>query len=104
MPNVSVSLPNNGYPTYPNGESGADSVICSFTYQCTTADDLFNAPDGIIAVCTIQFCRDKWLMITQLSFDDGPTPNSPDLYTFLAQNNVSDKATHFMIGSNVMYK
>jgi chitin deacetylase len=50
MPNVPVSLPNNGYPTYAGGEKGSDSVICSFTYACTTPEDLYNAPDGIVAV------------------------------------------------------
>jgi len=87
MPNVSVSQPNNGYPQYPGGESGADQTICSFTYACTTEDDLYNPPAGVVA----------------LSFDDGPTPASIELYDYLIANNVSDKATHFMIGSNVMY-
>jgi chitin deacetylase len=52
MPNVSVSKPNNGYPTYANGESGADKNICSFTYQCTAPADLWNPPDSVVAVST----------------------------------------------------
>lgn len=82
-----VSTNNNGYPTYSNGIAGADPRICSFTYQCTTDDDLVNPPANVWAV----------------SFDDGPTPSSPELLTFLTQNNISDKATHFMIGSNMVY-
>lgn len=38
----------------------------------------------------------------QLSFDDGPTDVSPALYDYLAQNNISSSATHFMIGGNVI--
>ncbi|CAD6566542.1 MAG: hypothetical protein TREMPRED_002727 [Tremellales sp. Tagirdzhanova-0007] len=86
LPNVGVSMPNNGYPTYPNGESGADQNICSFTYQCTAPDDLLTPPDGVLA----------------LTFDDGPTDSSPTLYSFLETNNISSKATHFMIGSNIL--
>ena len=53
MPDVPVSNGNNGYPTYSNGKPGTDSSICSFTYQCTTADDLVNPPDGVWAVSTL---------------------------------------------------
>jgi chitin deacetylase len=42
--------------------------------------------------------------MTQLAFDDGPTQSSPQLYDFLAQNHLSDKATHFMIGGNILGK
>ncbi|WWC70829.1 uncharacterized protein I206_104781 [Kwoniella pini CBS 10737] len=87
LPNVSVSNPNNGYPTYADGETPSDQHICSFTYECTTDEDLYNAPSGIFA----------------LSFDDGPTDASPDLYSFLATNNISTAATHFMIGGNIVY-
>ncbi|WVR06396.1 hypothetical protein IAU60_003427 [Kwoniella sp. DSM 27419] len=86
LPNVSVSNPNNGYPTYANGESGADQHICSFTYQCTTEDDLLNPPNGVFA----------------LSFDDGPSAASPGLYDFLAKNQIASAATHFMIGGNIV--
>lgn len=86
MPNVQPSNPNNGYPTYAGGESGADQNICSFTYQCSTSDDLVAPPDGVLA----------------LAFDDGPTASSPALYDFLAKNNISDKTTHFMIGGNIV--
>lgn len=55
MPNISVAQANNGYPTYAQGESGADEHICSFTYQCTTSDDLVNPPDGVLAVSSLYF-------------------------------------------------
>ncbi|RSH91099.1 hypothetical protein EHS25_010275 [Saitozyma podzolica] len=86
LPNVQPSTQNNGYPTYANGESGADSTICSFTYGCTTSDDLFNPPAGVLA----------------LTFDDGPAAGSDQLYTFLEQNGASAKATHFMIGGSIL--
>lgn len=35
-----------------------------------------------------------------VSFDDGPSPNSPTLYNFLESMNQS--ATHFMIGGNIL--
>ncbi|WRT67848.1 uncharacterized protein IL334_004822 [Kwoniella shivajii] len=87
LPDVSVATPNNGYPTYANGETPQDQKICSFTYECTTEDDLYNPPNGVFA----------------LSFDDGPTSASPSLYDFLAKNNASTAATHFMIGGNILY-
>ncbi|WWC88619.1 uncharacterized protein L201_003532 [Kwoniella dendrophila CBS 6074] len=87
LPDVSVATPNNGYPTYANGETPSDEKICSFTYECTTKEDLYNPGQGIFA----------------LSFDDGPTNASPALYDFLAKNNASTAATHFMIGGNILY-
>ncbi|WVQ96469.1 hypothetical protein IAU59_003574 [Kwoniella sp. CBS 9459] len=86
LPDIQPSSPNNGYPTYTGGESGADEHICSFTYQCTTDEDLLNPPSGVFA----------------LNFDDGPGAASPDLYAFLAENNIADAATHFMIGGNIL--
>lgn len=56
LPDVPVSNPNNGYPTYSNGKAGSDPSICSFTYACTTSDDLYNAPDGIWAVSLASLC------------------------------------------------
>ncbi|KAK8858651.1 hypothetical protein IAR55_002880 [Kwoniella newhampshirensis] len=86
MPGVNPSSPNNGYPTYANGETPSDSTICSFTYACTTKEDLYNPPANTLA----------------LSFDDGPTNASPSLYDFLAKNNIASAATHFMIGGNIV--
>ncbi|KIR36165.1 chitin deacetylase [Cryptococcus deuterogattii MMRL2647] len=87
LPNVSVATASGEIPTYPNNEDDGDSTICSFTDQCVEPDDLFSPPGEKI-----------WA----LSFDDGPTDVSPGLYDFLAQNNISSKATHFMIGGNVV--
>lgn len=50
MPDIQPSAPNNGYPTYAGGEQGGDDHICSFTYECSTSDDLVMPPDGILAV------------------------------------------------------
>ena len=104
MPDIQPSSPNNGYPTYTGSESGADQHICSFTYQCSTSDDLVNPPEGVLAVgpCVVQV--DEEVTDPQLSFDDGPTSASPSLYSFLAQNQLSDKTTHFMIGGNILGK
>jgi chitin deacetylase len=52
MPDIQPSQPNNGYPTYTGNEKGGDDHICSFTYECTTKDDLVAPPDGILAVST----------------------------------------------------
>ncbi|WVQ73100.1 hypothetical protein IAR50_002664 [Cryptococcus sp. DSM 104548] len=87
MPNVSVATMSGDRPTYPNNEDDGDSTICSFTDQCVVDDDLY-VPSG-----------EK---VFALSFDDGPTDVSEDLYAFLAENNASAKATHFMIGGNVV--
>ncbi|WVW84752.1 hypothetical protein I302_106787 [Kwoniella bestiolae CBS 10118] len=87
LPDIKPSNPNNGYPTYADGETPQDQHICSFTYECTTDEDLYNPPSGTFA----------------LSFDDGPTNVSPDLYDYLASNNISTAVTHFMIGGNIVY-
>ncbi|EJT98708.1 glycoside hydrolase/deacetylase [Dacryopinax primogenitus] len=84
IPNISVSNLNGGYPTYSDGQ-GTDPDICSFTYVCNATTDLTNPPDGIVA----------------LAFDDGPTSYSDQLYDFLASNH--QHATHFMIGSNILW-
>ncbi|EAL21220.1 hypothetical protein CNBD2750 [Cryptococcus deneoformans B-3501A] len=87
LPNVSVATANDGRPTYPNNENDGDSEICSFTDQCYVEDDLYSPPGEKV-----------WA----LSFDDGPTDVSPALYDYLAQNNISSSATHFMIGGNII--
>ena len=53
MPDIQPSQPNNGYPTYTGGEKGGDDHICSFTYECKTADDLVNPPEGVLAVSRV---------------------------------------------------
>lgn len=52
--------------------------------KCLAPEDVINPPEDILAV----------------SFDDGPTPFSDDLYSFLKTNNQA--ATHFMIGSQIL--
>ncbi|KAF7295871.1 Carbohydrate esterase family 4 protein [Mycena chlorophos] len=90
IPNVPVSKVNtggadgSGVPTYPSGYDPNSPSVCSATYQCVIPGDIWNAPDGYVA----------------LSFDDGPTTASPGLSSFLAANNQT--ATHFMIGSNLL--
>ena len=74
-------------PNYPSGTSGSDPSVCSFTYGCHASDDLINPPNGTIA----------------LTFDDGPTQYSSGLYSFMLSNGVNGKASHFMIGSNIVW-
>lgn len=50
IPDIKPSSPNNGYPTYANGEKPNDDTICSFTYECVDDEDLHNPPDGVFAV------------------------------------------------------
>ena len=42
------------------------------------------------------------MKFSQLSFDDGPIDSSTTLYYFLQHNEISSKATHFMIGGNIV--
>ncbi|KAJ1030062.1 hypothetical protein NDA16_000975 [Ustilago loliicola] len=84
IPNIAPAVLQNGNPVYANN-AGFDPHTCSWTVtKCTSDTDIVNAPANHFAI----------------GFDDGPTGNSGDLYSFLAQNNAS--ATHFMIGSNVL--
>ncbi|KAI0677523.1 hypothetical protein C8Q78DRAFT_94630 [Trametes maxima] len=75
----------NGNPVYPNGLDPNGDVVCSATYKCRNKGDLWDAPEGVFAA----------------SFDDGPLDTSAPLYQFLKDNKVT--ATHFMIGSNIMW-
>lgn len=84
IPNIAPATMQGGNPVYANSV-GLDPKTCSWTVtKCVKPTDIVNIPDNHIAV----------------SFDDGPTGVSGDLYTFLSQNNQT--ATHFMIGSNVL--
>ena len=72
---------------YAPGVVGGQEPICSSQFQCRHADDIWDAPAGMIG----------------LSVDDGPVnfPDaSPKLYDFLKANN--QKVTHFMIGANIL--
>ncbi|ORY80754.1 hypothetical protein BCR35DRAFT_352510 [Leucosporidium creatinivorum] len=76
---------DGGAPSYPSDVDTSSAGICSWTMTgCFAPDDLYSAPDG------------RW----GVSFDDGPVPSSPTLYTFLESMNQS--ATHFMIGGNIV--
>ncbi|GAA5983273.1 hypothetical protein JCM5350_005864 [Sporobolomyces pararoseus] len=67
-----------GVQTGPNG-------VCSWTVaHCFGEYDISDAPDGMYGV----------------SFDDGPTPASPQLYDLLTANNQT--ATHFLIGTTIL--
>lgn len=102
FPKFGPSQPNNGYPTYPDGLKGADPEVCSFTYECISEEDLVDAPQGVIGVSLRRVrlegsegaSADKvGRCALQLNFDDGPTPFSDELYTYIEQHNIS--ATHF---------
>ncbi|KAF9515211.1 carbohydrate esterase family 4 protein [Hydnum rufescens UP504] len=86
IPNIPVTtMAGNGLPAYPNKLNPSDPSVCSTTYGCYAPGDLWNAPNGTVG----------------LSFDDGPLPTSPPLYTFLKSNNLH--ATHFFIGVNILH-
>ncbi|KAJ7063728.1 carbohydrate esterase family 4 protein, partial [Mycena amicta] len=74
----------DGIPTYAKGYDPNGADVCSATYKCRIPGDIWDAPDGYLA----------------LSFDDGPTASSDDLLDFLAAN--KQAATHFMIGSSLL--
>jgi len=86
IPNIpqSSNVPNTN-PVYPNGLNPNSAQICSGTYKCRIPGDIWDAPNGSLAI----------------AFDDGPTPASPGLYDFLMTNN--QPSTHFMIGVNILY-
>ncbi|RXW23916.1 hypothetical protein EST38_g1931 [Candolleomyces aberdarensis] len=71
-------------PVYPPGLNPIGPEICSATYRCRHADDIWDAPDGVFAS----------------SFDDGPLDGTEELVDFLTANNV--QTTHFMIGLNIL--
>ncbi|KAF7314978.1 Carbohydrate esterase family 4 protein [Mycena indigotica] len=73
-----------GTPAYPKEFDPNGPIVCSATYKCRIPGDIWDAPDGQLA----------------LSFDDGPTQASDELLDFLIAN--KQTATHFMIGSNLL--
>jgi chitin deacetylase len=61
IPNIPPSSdPNNGNPVYPPGYNPYSPQVCSGTYKCRIAGDVWDAPEGVIGI----------------SFDDGPLPVS----------------------------
>ncbi|EIN10617.1 glycoside hydrolase/deacetylase, partial [Punctularia strigosozonata HHB-11173 SS5] len=85
IPDIPPSSIATGNPVYPNGFDPNGQVVCSATYKCRNAGDIWDAPEGVFGS----------------GFDDGPLPTSEPLYDFLANNSVH--ATHFMIGVNILY-
>ncbi|KAK7049516.1 hypothetical protein VNI00_005547 [Paramarasmius palmivorus] len=85
IPNIPQSFLQNGSPAYPNQLNAGGPEVCSSTYQCRSADDIYDGPDGTFGI----------------SFDDGPLPPTTTLVNFLKENN--EIATHFMIGTNILY-
>ncbi|KAG8689429.1 hypothetical protein FRC09_012427 [Ceratobasidium sp. 395] len=76
-----------GAPTYKNGTKNIDPAkepICSSSSQCTGDGQIYDVPDGIVAI----------------SFDDGPLPPAMKLQEFLRSKN--QKVTHFYIGQNIL--
>ncbi|KAF9135585.1 chitin deacetylase [Mortierella sp. 14UC] len=61
--------------------------VCYWTCEDCANDDVVECPD-----------KNVW----GLTFDDGPTPDTPDLLDFLDQQQV--KATFFLIGANVVQR
>jgi hypothetical protein len=49
---------DGGDPTYPDGTDPNSPEVCSSTYQCRTADSVWDGPAGYFGI----------------SFDDGPLP------------------------------
>ena len=89
----SVKLPEGNPPSVLQGcctprydKDGNDPSICSFSAGCHTAEDIFAGPDGVFV----------------LTFDDGPGEASMGVYNYLTQNKISNAATHFMIGGNIV--
>jgi chitin deacetylase len=89
IPNFPPATTPDGGNTivYPADVNAGAEPICSAYFQCRHADDVWDAPPGMIG----------------LSVDDGPSGDptaSARLYDFLQQNN--QKITHFMIGANIL--
>ncbi|KAF9433297.1 chitin deacetylase [Entomortierella beljakovae] len=80
VPTISL---NTGEP--PDCPAAVDEDVCYWTCDDCSADDVVDCPD-----------KNAW----GLTFDDGPTPDTPELLRFLDKENT--KATFFLIGSNVV--
>ncbi|GAA5967823.1 hypothetical protein JCM3765_001893 [Sporobolomyces pararoseus] len=79
------TLDATGNIAYAPGTNTGPNGVCSWTVaHCFGEFDVSDAPDGMYGV----------------SFDDGPTPASPQLYDLLTANNQT--ATHFLIGTTIL--
>lgn len=56
IPNITISTASNGSPVYLPSDNPDGPVICSSTWGCRMPDDIWDAPDGFVAI----------------GFDDGP--------------------------------
>lgn len=74
---------NKGEP--PECPSKVPEGVCYWTCEDCSADDVVECPD-----------RNVW----GITFDDGPTPATPELLRFLEEKGV--KATFFLVGGNVV--
>ncbi|KAF8597099.1 glycoside hydrolase/deacetylase, partial [Ceratobasidium sp. AG-I] len=79
-----VASSSGGYRNSSGTMNPSREPICSSAAQCRGHDQIYDVPDGIVA----------------LSFDDGPLPAAMPLQAFLRQNN--QKVTHFYIGGNIL--
>jgi peptidoglycan/xylan/chitin deacetylase (PgdA/CDA1 family) len=83
IPNIPPTVPG-GCPTNPNVVT--NTSVCWWTCgQCTRPSD-------------ITTCPDKWTW--GLSYDDGPSPDTPRLLDYLSQQNL--KSTFFIVGSRAI--
>ncbi|PWN51716.1 glycoside hydrolase/deacetylase [Violaceomyces palustris] len=84
IPDIPPSnLDPNGGVMYPEGTDMTD--VCSWTVQKCDTGDIWLAPDGYVGI----------------TFDDGPTPQTPELVEYL--NEQKQGATHFLIGSAIVW-
>ncbi|PWZ03140.1 glycoside hydrolase/deacetylase [Testicularia cyperi] len=79
----SITDPNTRATTYPAGTDMTN--VCSWTVQKCDTGDIWLAPDNYVAI----------------TFDDGPTPQSPELIDYLQAQKTT--ATHFLIGSAIVW-
>lgn len=85
IPNIppSITDPNTRATVYPAGTDMTN--VCSWTVQKCDTGDIWLAPDNYVSI----------------TFDDGPTPESPELISYLKAQ--SQSATHFLIGSAIVW-
>ncbi|KAJ1032640.1 hypothetical protein NDA16_000663 [Ustilago loliicola] len=85
IPNIprSITDPNTRATVYPAGTDMTN--VCSWTVQKCDTGDIWLAPDNYVSI----------------TFDDGPTPQSPELISYLKAQRQS--ATHFLIGSAIVW-
>ncbi|KAJ1039175.1 hypothetical protein NDA11_001458 [Ustilago hordei] len=85
VPNIppSITDPNTRATVYPAGTDMTN--VCSWTVQKCDTGDIWLAPDNYVSI----------------TFDDGPTPQSSELISYLQAQRQS--ATHFLIGSAIVW-